>query len=364
MKNWPQQLKTLETVLKPHGRVLSHVHDGFETDYAQVSRQTHLFATDAEGTTDQNVDYLREWHITGHAPSLTAICARACEVFEIKTPDLLPAIMTASVLGEVVQDHPYHNNMHFRKVLIQVIRTVAVHNAIFAGTQRALNERQIAMLMIAACIHDLGHDGKGNTMKGVLIPFRLEQASFDQAKPYLLAAGYADEKELNQLEVLLRATDVSPLDDPASPMRQMKAAYRYHFMGENARHHKLNLSPELACLEKDATTTQMALLLHEADISTSAGLSYGVSQYETAIYRQEIGFTDARPSHVLAFLNQICQRQFLGDAARKLYSANLARIYTLADQDQRSGDEPYPSPDQTDFIVFGSKGEGNSKTLN
>ena len=71
----------------------------------------------------------------------------------------------------------------------------------------------------------------------------------------------------------------------------------------------------------------------------------------------------ARPSQVVDFLDQICQRRFLSDAGQKLYAANLARIYSLAEQDVANGDEPYPSSNMADFVLPHA-GQAESKTIN
>lgn len=363
MTDWPHILSSLASVLDPQKTALEAVTARFSGDLEVLSaRKDDIFPGNKTiSAIEAGADLLRHWHEQGQAPALAALCALACDHLGVRRPDLVPAIIVAAVLGEGACENPYHNTLHFKKVLLQVIRLISVHNAIFAGTSRALGEEEMAMLLIAACIHDLGHDGLGNTIKGQLIQYRLERASFDLARPYLIAAGYADERELAELELLLLSTDVSPLGDPTSPMRQMKTAYRHHFMDEGRRHEKLNLSTELVMLETNPDLCQLALMLHEADIATSAGLSYEITQYETAILRDEIGADDARPSHVIDFLNQICQRQFLGDAARKLYAANMARIYALAEQDMKAGDEPYPKAERSLFIL-GSNTHSASRT--
>lgn len=321
---------------------LSHVASTLEADIGRLEREFFIFAegADAEVLNAQNVRALCRWRGEGRMPGLAALCLLACERLGVGDPDLVRSVVVAAILGEIPKSLSYHNNEHFRKVLLQAIRTIFVHNRIYDGTAWSLDERQVALVLIAACVHDLEHDGLGNTIRGVFEQGRLERLSFELARPYLVAAGLDDGTDLLALQVMLLTTDVAPLGDPTSPMRQMKAAYRFHFLGER-RGEPLNLSRDLALLEKSPAVAQMALILHESDVATSAGLDYGLSQYETSLYCQETGAEDARPSHVLAFLEQVCQRQFLGAAAQKLYSANMARIYALAEQDVRAGDVPY-----------------------
>lgn len=309
------------------------------------------------------VSYLRNWHVLGNAPSLVAMVIASCEHFGIKKPDNRQILLMAAVLGDVENDLPYHNNLHFKKVLLQLMRLIAVHNSIYGGTNKELDEDQCTILLVGGCIHDLGHDGLGNTVKGVFYPGRLERQSFEFAEPYLRAAGAQDDM-LGALRVTILTTDVTPLGDVTNPMHQMKAAYRFHFQGENEKYHALNLSEDLDSLEDEAVLAVMACLLHEADIATSAGLEYGITQFETCKLMEEIGAEAARPTHVLDFLDKVCQRKFLTDAGQELFGANLARIIALAEEGDQEGNEAFPKAEHTSFILASSAARNKSKTLN
>jgi hypothetical protein len=343
--DWASALRSLKPLLEDQegAQALESSLKHLDRDLKALQKLQFLASSDiAVGAANQeNAESLCGWHNEGHAPSLCAMAIYACEHMGIKSPDMVQALLVAAVLGDVPNELPYHNNLHFKKVMLQTIRLVSTHNEIFHGTPRALSEHESALLLIAASIHDFKHDGKGNTIKGVHQTGRLERRSYDLAKPLLMKAGLNQPADLRILEILLLCTDVSPLDDPSSPMRQMKAAYKHHFLGEKRYQAQLNLSEDLKLLEKDAALCDMALILHEADVATSAGMDYALSQNETASYRAEIGLNDARPQHIIDFLNDVCQRQFLGDAGKKLYGANLARIYALAEQDVQAGDEQF-----------------------
>ncbi len=337
----PDQLKTL----KKEGRFIFHAD------------------SDADRLSKNNLDLLRGWHTQGKSPSLTALCIYGIENLRLNlAPDIQQAVLTASILGELDHPLPYHNNMHFRKVLLQMLRLVTVHNEIYHGTARALDPNKVALLMAAVCVHDLGHDGMGNTLKGIHHPGFIERRSFMLAEPYLRMAGLGD-VALNDLKVLLLSTDVSPLADPGNYMNQMKAAYRFHYLGERKGLQSLNLDQDLKPLQKNAQLTMMALLLHEADISTSAGLHYDITKYETAIYAREIGEEHARPSHIIEFLDTVCQQRMISDAAQKLYAANMARIHALALEDSNNGDQPLPRAEYSDLIVHTSDSR-SSKSIN
>lgn len=347
------------------GRALDMSVKLLEDDLKNIAEHGCAFADreSAGADTADVVAYLRDWQVLGNAPSLVALCVASCEHFGIKRPDNLQMVLMAAVLGDVENDLPYHNNLHFKKVLLQVMRLASVHNSIYGGTNKALSEDQVTMLLIGGCIHDLGHDGLGNTVKGVFYPSRLERQSYEFAEPYLRAAGAQDEMLL-KLRATILTTDVTPLGDVTNPMHQMKAAFRFHFRGEKEKYPSLNLSDDLEVLEDEAALALMACLLHEADIATSAGIDYSVTQFETCKLMEEIGANSARPSHVLDFLEKVCQRRFLSEAGQELYGANLARIIALAEEADQEGNEAFPKADHTAFILASSAARNSSKTLN
>jgi hypothetical protein len=346
------------------------VLDRFADDYqAAKSELAFVFddPLDIEDATRDHVSLLRRWHLQGQVPSMAAMCAYGCDVLAAKIgAPLKSSLMMAAILADLDHPHAYHNNLHFAKVLIQALRMIVVHNVIFDETERALDQTQIVTLMIAACIHDLGHDGQGNTLRGVYEQGRLERRSFEIARPFLIKAGLEDPALLNAIRVMVLCTDVTPLGDPANPQAQAKAAYRYHYLGDNRRTDTLNLDPEIDALEKDADLALMTVLLHEADIATSAGLSYALTKYETILIHAEIDAEHPRPSHIVDFMNKVCQRRMISDAGQKLYAANMARIYALAEDHMRSGDDLLPPADQSEFLRgYGSAaGQGDSKTIN
>ena len=343
------------------------IENNFDVDMAQIQIGLpflHNNTVNAVDITDGITAAIQNWQLQGKEPSLYALCVDTFENLNLTpSPDFYHMVMMAAFLGEMNNDQPYHDNTHFKKVLLHLICIIKAHNTIFLGGSKALKDDEICMLIAAACIHDIGHDGMGNIVKGVHIPHRLERRSFEYAKPFLALVGMNDEAVLNKLLVMLLTTDVSPLDDPANPMHQMKAAYRFHYLGEGKRAHSLHLADELDILEKDPRLATMCLLLHEADIATSAGLNYEVTKYETSLLREEFCGDQGKPSHIIDFLNQICSRRFLSDAGQKLYAANLARIYALAEEGVENGDEEFPVSEHADFILAQSSLQ-TSKTIN
>lgn len=344
-----ESLLPREAVLDTHWRCLEKLNA--DCQYL-IDEAQFLFnlEEDNDNQTRKNITLLRKWYLTG-APSLVSLCIFAMNGLDIVLPkDIQQAVLLAGVLGETEHELDYHNNMHFRKVLLQVIRLINAHNHIYGGTSRAFSDTQIAMLLIGACVHDLGHDGRGNTIKGVFQPGRLEKRSIELMSAFLSQL-WLDPELLADLEVMVLSTEVSPLGDSSNPMHQMKAAYRYHFLGDKNKTFSLNLDPPLSRMQNSPDLAMMSLILHEADIATSAGLSYAVTKYETAIYIHEISGQQARPADVINFLDEICERKMLSDAGQQLYASNLARIYVLAEEDAKIGNDPYPEGEYSDFLL-------------
>jgi len=359
-----------------YARDINVLREKFDADLAALDQGADFIfdlSQDAKVQAGLNEDLLREWIKGESVPSLAALSVFALERWGMQPdPDLQNALMMAAVLGEVGNDLPYHSNMHYRKVLLQLVRLITAHNHVYADTRHAFSVHQVCLLLIAACIHDYGHDGKGNTVKGVFTQSRLELRSYRWAEPFLIAAGLQDKDDLQALKIMLLCTDVSPLGEPDNPMHQMKAAYRYHYHGGKSKTLTLGLDADLVPLENNAALTLMSLILHEADIATSAGLTYAVTKYETAILGQEFGKEIMRPSDCLDFLERVCDRQFLSHAGQELYSAQIARNCALAEEEVASGDAPLPAPEQSDFLMEASEdipltdsqSAGDSKTIN
>lgn len=335
--------------------IISRIGKNFDSDIRHLRDNAGFIKytnqTVASHTT-KTIELFREWAIGGNCPSLAALCQYAIDVFGISSQTLKNTLYVASLLGEVEHSLAYHNNMHFRKVVFQCMRMIAVYNDIYNGTSRAFNETQITLLLATACVHDFGHDGKGNTLRGVYIPHRLEENAYQLVAPVFEAAGFDDKENLNLMHVMLLCTDVTPFNDPGNAVNQAKAAYRHHFLsGTRGMSQRLNLDEELKVLEDCPAAAAMALMLHEADIATSAGLHYDITKYETSLLRSEISDGEALPQHVLDFLKDICNRQMLSEVGQQLYAANMARIYALAEDDVKNGNKPFPEIARSDFIL-------------
>ncbi|MDB2682983.1 hypothetical protein N9Z27_01880 [Alphaproteobacteria bacterium] len=364
--NWANKQIIRDTYAEIQGNLNEDI-DFLSINAAFIFSKDHS----TDDLTAETVDLLRHWYLMNHAPSLLSLCMFAVENFQIDIDgDLKQALVMACVLGEVPNDLSYHSTLHYKKVVLQMIRLISIHNGIYKDTDNFCDGTNIAFLLMASCIHDLGHDGKGNTLKGVYHQARLERISYAILVKYFNAIGFKDtenyQKMMDDLRLVLLCTDTSPMGDPASFANQMKTAYRVHFLNQKSGYEGMNLDPEVRALETDEKLTVMALLLHEADMATSSGLNYEITSFETTLFYREINQPEAKPSNVIDFMNTICQRQVLSSAGQKLYSANMARILALAEKEIKAGNSPFPEPEHSNFLLLhGEKpGDDTPKTIN
>jgi hypothetical protein len=148
------------------------------------------------------------------------------------------------------RDNAYHNGRHFCEVLLS---TVAV--AALAG----LTQREKALVHLAALVHDFHHDGQANDT-----PYRLEKLAVEKTRPYLQRAGMSPpEQEI--VSSLILATEIDT-----------GVMFARHCHAENDAALRLmppNVQTELALLEQDPRVALQAMVLSEADILPSVGLT-------------------------------------------------------------------------------------------
>jgi len=118
-------------------------------------------------------------------------------------------------------------------------------------------------VVTAALMHDFHHDGSHGTAS----PFRLERLAVQKAQPYLRAAG-VDEAECHRLEALVLATDSS------AGVPFARACWANHHAGGAETPLARPLPPPLAQLRAEPDLAQEAVLLAEADVLPSIGLTW------------------------------------------------------------------------------------------
>ncbi len=147
----------------------------------------------------------------------------------------------------------YHNPQHFLEVMLSTR-----YLARLAG----LDAPRSARVVTAGLIHDFHHDGS----RGASAPFRLELLALEKATPYLNEAGVDADTRAN-LEALVLATE------PRTGVPYARACWLHHrgLGGAAARSQGLPLGIEL--LARDAELAADAVLLAEADVLPSIGLT-------------------------------------------------------------------------------------------
>jgi hypothetical protein len=191
---------------------------------------------------------------TADDPLVTVLAAIAKEVDE----------------GELSAPLPYHNRIHSCEVVL---------GAHFLGRLLGLTPVQHTELVVAAVIHDLGHDGGTNQDE----PFRLERQSHAYARPYLAQAGVSEDR-LQRLLTLLLATDI------VHGLPRVRAWFRYH-AGQGPRPEAPEPDPAFDLLAHDPDLVRSAVILTEADALSSAGLTAERAQLQEERLAAERGWS-------------------------------------------------------------------------
>lgn len=298
-----------------------------------------LFGDDIIAYGERASTVFHRWETQG-APGMPALVIRAAEFFGISGPDRLCALLASAILAEVPNNLQYHGNIHYRKVLFHAIRLAAVHNRLFRGMERELSSDSVAALMIAACIHDLGHEGGDNLRDGVYTPGAMELRSCGIARPYLEATGLPREM-LGDIETAVFCTDITFFAGDNSPCIRMKKIYRHYLWGDIGEDVSLMMMGKLRRYEDNISLLQVAMILHEADIGSSAGLSYEQTIIETINIMEERGLKTAGPRTVLAFLRDQLGEIVFTEAARQLFGPVMSSVTAQAERDILSGRQTY-----------------------
>lgn len=276
-------------------------------------------------------------------PSLPAFVALAVDRFNLQAdgPESRSALM-AAVLAEIPNDLLYHGNEHYRKVMFHTIRLLATHRqGHFAGLPD-LDDMDVLKVLIAATIHDLGHEGGDNLREGIYTPGYMEQKAFDMMRPYFETLGL-DREFWGDIETIIFCTDITFFAGDNSPCARMKKIYRHHFLHDLPDDVDVGMMMigKLRRFENSPRLALMAMLLHEADIATSSGLSYEQSRAETISIMEERGMTTAGPKVLLRFLIEQLNGCMITPAAQLLFGKELADIMKQAEDDLRAGVESY-----------------------
>lgn len=312
----------------------------FEVDYdlalKSLSYMTGRF-DDVDFQTSKTQALMQEWNREQGVFNIPALIAAAIDFLNIHDPEDIRAMFVAAILAEVPTGLPYHDVPHFRKVVLHSLRMIAAHQNIHADTRTALSKNAQVHLLLAACIHDLGHKGQGNLVDGQYDMARTEKRSFEFVKPYFTAVGLSDDA-LSDIRVMLIGTDTTLCCNSVCPSQQVRSIYQYLY--GDASEMDLTLISALSTLSDRRDLTLLCMMLHEADIMSSAGIGYEQTLFETIAIGQEIG-QDATPETILAFIKDVCCYELLTDSGRYLGQQNLDDIHVRVTRDFEAGNHSY-----------------------
>jgi hypothetical protein len=194
----------------------------------------------------------------------------------------------------------YHNNMHFCEVILC---------ALFIAQLAGLTRREQAQVLIAALLHDFHHDGDTNGAEA----FRLELIACRKAQPYLAKAQVPPDEQA-RISALILSTEIT-MGVPLA-----RACYAKHFLA-GAEPDPVRMRAELAALAHDPRLALQAVVLSEADILPSVGLTIEHADLNEARLEAEIKRT-LGPENKIEFIDHAIG-EFL---AAKFFMPNLAAI--------------------------------------
>lgn len=226
-------------------------------------------------------------------------------------PDQSSVSLMAAALGAIRSPLKFHNHHHTREV---------AYLAMLLGRRLPLDGRR--ELFVAACIHDLGHDGLGNRRGARHSQLRLERRALELAQPYMRAAALSD-TSWQRISVMVLATDVSKdAKEAVSPAEWLRRALK---KGDSK-----GCPQELLPLFSDPSLALQAALLEDADLGTSAGLPYDHASRMTALIADETGVLAPTPQTLIVFLDHICHGEFLTREALELFGDNISALRARA----------------------------------
>lgn len=195
--------------------------------------------------------------------------------------------------------NPYHNAQHYCEVML---------SALYLSAQAGFEPHERARVVSAALAHDFHHDGRTS----IGMPFRLERLAAQAASPYFEMAGVAAD-ELERIAVLVLATETT-VGVPFA-----RKCHAHFVSGEPLP--DVPVERRLSILREDARLASQAVLLAEADLLPSVGLTVYYGELTQANLAREWGRAMTAVDK-LFFLEKIFGDFVVG----RFFSPNVARL--------------------------------------
>jgi hypothetical protein len=229
--------------------------------------------------------------------------AMACAGIAADAPLARAAATLAAEIDAGVGDgraNPYHNAQHYCEVML---------SALYLSGHADMTPLERARLVAAGLAHDFHHDGRTS----IGMPFRLERLAETAAMPYFEMAG-VDSQERARISCLILGTETTA----GVPFAR---ACHAHFTQGKPLPAVPPVEPRLGLLTGDAALARQAVLLAEADLLPSVGLTVYYGELTQSNLSREWGRPMTAVDKVF-FLDRVFGDFVVG----RFFSPNVARL--------------------------------------
>lgn len=294
------------------GAVLALIHRA-QPEPEMILPRTNELQTDPGAGLALRIAALRQKKI-----SCASLAATAIRAFGIRGAQAAALGDIASAADLSGQDNEYHNPAHTRDVVTSWITLAATHRHLHANGRhpRALPDDAIPLGLMAAFGHDLLHDGQTNYLPGKSrwCRFRLERIAADQVQAIMARHGLA-QASIATVRAAILGTDVL---DGYSALRNTGPG-----RGDGAAAQDDGLQ---ALADRQAWL--IAVMLRDADIMTSAGLTAAEHDYQSALLGAEQEIDCASPAAAARFFERTMRGGFFSPAGQ-MFKPRLTALRAL-----------------------------------
>lgn len=214
-------------------------------------------------------------------------------------------------------ENEYHNFDHTFEVMLSSFCMANINNYLDYQGAIKLSDGDKKVLIIAALMHDFKHTGQGNN--GQLCKMELE--SFNMAEKYLIDAGI-DLAKRQIIKAMVLSTDLALtgyVDD----------VYKHLFLNKQKPKVDQKIA-DFAAYFNDPKTVYLSLILCDADLLSSAGLSYSKMISQTKKIMEEMkksGISpDDDPTVVFNSFSTNCFPKGFRSMPGKIFNSNYYQI--------------------------------------